>query len=226
MKHNMKRVPMNFIFGTAGFAKEVDWLAEDIYNFGGTDYRPHFFVVEDDNELIGKSINSKPIISESDFALKYGDDINNCFIAVGNPQIKEKIYSNIKSVAPKSRFPSLVHPDVSFDKRDNKVIIGEGSIICSRCVLTTDVVVGKFIHLNLGCTVGHDSSIGDFSTISPGVHISGNVNISEKVFIGTGSVIIERLDICSDIVIGASSTVSKNLELPGTYVGLPARKIR
>ncbi|MEM4313070.1 MAG: acetyltransferase [Thermoplasmata archaeon] len=217
---------MNFIFGTKGFAKEVDWLLEDLFLIQKIDYRADFFVAEDGNENIGKVINTKKIISESYFFDKYSNTDSNCFIAVGSPEIKATIVKKIKSLSPKSKFPNIIHPTVSFDKRKDKVILGEGNILCSKTVLTTDIKIGNFVHLNLDCTVGHDSVIGDYTTVSPGVHISGNVKISENVFIGTGAVILERINICSKVKIGAGATVISDITEPGTYVGTPARKVK
>ncbi len=217
---------MNFIFGAAGFAKEVDWLIEDLFSVQSIDYRTNKFVAEDGNKLIGTTINSAKVIAESDFLNKYASTENNCFIAVGNPILKEKIVQKIKSVHSKSRFPNLIHPTVSFDRRSSKLILGEGNIICSQSVLTTDIKLFNFVHVNLDCTVGHDSIIGDYTTISPGVHISGNVKISEKVFFGTGAVVLEHVKICAGAKIGAGATVINDINESGTYVGTPARKVK
>ena len=217
---------MNFIFGAAGFAKEVDWLIEDLFSAKRIDYRTNCFVAEDGNKLIGTTINSAEVIAESDFFNKYASNENNCFVAVGNPLLKEKIVQKIKSVQSKSRFPNLVHPTVSFDHRPGKLILGEGNILCSQSVLTTDIKLHNFIHINLDCTVGHDSMIEDYTTISPGVHISGNVAISEKVFFGTGAVVLEHVKICAGAKIGAGATVITDINESGTYVGTPARKVK
>jgi UDP-3-O-[3-hydroxymyristoyl] glucosamine N-acyltransferase len=74
--------------------------------------------------------------------------------------------------------------------------------------------------------VGHDSIIGDFVTVSPGCHISGNVKIGDRVFIGTGAVILEKVSICDDVIIGAGAVVAKSITEPGTYVGVPVKKIK
>lgn len=217
---------MNFIFGSAGFAREVDWLIEDLYSIKGIDYRVNFFVAENGNELIGKQINFKRVISETEFFNLYLRSENNYFIAMGNPVIKEKVVKEIKNRSSESRFPNLIHPDVAYDKRPGKISLGVGNIICSKCVLTTDITIGNFVHINLDSTVGHDTIIGDYVTISPGVHISGNVKIGEKTFIGTGAVILEHISICPEVKIGAGATVISDITEPGTYVGVPARKVK
>jgi sugar O-acyltransferase (sialic acid O-acetyltransferase NeuD family) len=217
---------VNIIFGSGGFAKEVDWLIHDIYDATGIDYRANHFVVQDNDISVGKVINGVRVISESEaFAANIAETIN-CFIAVGEPNIKEKIVNKIKSNIKSYIFPVLIHPDVTYDKRPGKVLIDEGSIICSKSVLTTDIHVKSFVVINLGCTIGHDSTVGSYSTLSPGAHISGTVHIAERVYIGSGAVIIQNHTVCGDCLIGAGSLVSKDILIPGTYVGIPARKIK
>jgi sugar O-acyltransferase (sialic acid O-acetyltransferase NeuD family) len=216
---------LNFIIGAGGFAREVDWLIEDIYRHYQVDYRPQNFIASDFDELVGQTINTKLVLSESEFLQKYGSDLMNCFIGVGEPEIKQKICLKLKRTAKRAEFPNLVHPGVSYDKRKEKVSLGEGNIICSNTIITTDVTIGNFVTINVACTVGHDCLIGDFVTLSPGVNLSGRVRLGECVFIGTGARIIERIQVISNTVIGAGATVVRSIEIPGTYVGTPTKMI-
>lgn len=217
---------MNLIFGSGGFAKEIDWLIYDVFNKTNCDYRPDYFVVKEGDPMIGSRINEVAIINESDLFNKVASDNCNCFIAVGEPNIKKLIVNKIKSKLVNYQFPNLIHPDVTFDNRVGKFKLGYGNIICSKSVLTTDIQIGNFVTVNLACTLGHESSIGDYSTLSPGVHISGNVHIGESVYIGTGAVSVQNVSICDDCIIGASSVINKSLIQPGTYIGIPARKFK
>ncbi len=214
---------MNVIFGSAGFAKEVDWLINDLFESKQIDLRPHFFISK---ENIGEVINGVQVITEETYFNNLDNNsTNNVFIAVGSPIIKERIHQRLK-FSESFTHPNIIHPSTIFDKRKEKVKMGIGNIICANNAITTDVVFGNFVHLNLDCTVGHDTQINDYVTISPGCHISGNVKIDKNVFIGTGAVILERIDICENTIIGAGSLVVKSITEPGTYVGTPARKIK
>lgn len=216
----------NFIFGTAGFAKEVDWLISEILASGMEDYSPDFFVGEDSNPMVGKQINSKRVISELEFFKNFSEEPINCFIAVANPIIRRKIYENIILKVKNSNFPNLIHPNVLYDKRGEKILLGYGNIICAGVIITTDVHIDNFVHINLNSTIGHDCIINSFVTISPGVNISGNVTIEENVYIGTGVVLLERLKIVTNCVLGAGAVVNKSIEESGTYVGVPAKRIK
>jgi UDP-3-O-[3-hydroxymyristoyl] glucosamine N-acyltransferase len=92
-------------------------------------------------------------------------------------------------------------------------------------VITIDVSLGKHCHINLNSTIGHDTTLGDYVTVSPGVNISGNVHIGKNCYIGTNASIKEHINICDNTVIGMGSVVVKNIETPGIYVGIPARRM-
>lgn len=211
---------MHVIFGSAGFAKEVDWM---LYEMSQNNYQTDYFVGRD---FVGTTINGASVISDDSFMELLQNPAHiTAYLAVGSPQIRKKIYDSLAQFSQLT-FPSLVHPNLQYDKRLGKVEIGLGSIICGGNILTTDIKIGKFTHLNLSCTVGHDTTIGDFCTLSPGCNISGNVHIGNEVFLGTNAIVLERISIPNGTIIGAGSVVTKTLTEPGTYVGIPAKKIK
>ena len=60
----------------------------------------------------------------------------------------------------------------------------------------------------------------------PGSIISGNCKIGNRVYLGTNSCIREKINICNDTTIGLSSGVVKDINIGGTYVGSPVKKIK
>ena len=56
--------------------------------------------------------------------------------------------------------------------------------------------------------------------------IGGNVNIGHNVYLGSGSNVKEKINICSDATIGMNGAVVKDIITPGTYVGIPTKKLR
>lgn len=212
-----------FIFGASGFAKEVEFYIFETNSNSKIKLDIYAFVVNDSEYQAGNSINGIQIISENQyFSTFHKSKIHNCIIAVGHPALKEKIYNKINCET--TLFPTVIHPSVIYDKRSVKV--GKGSIICPGNLITTEIEIGDFVHLNINSTVGHECEIGNFSTISPGVQISGNVIISTNVFIGTGAAILEKVEITANSIIGASALVNKTIEEAGTYVGMPVKKIK
>ena len=126
-----------------------------------------------------------------------------CLIAIGNPQARKRIVEE--------------NPLLEY--------YSDGLIKCEGAIVTTNVTIGKHVHLNLHVTVGHDCILGDYFTAAPGARISGNVTIGECVYVGSNAVIIEKLTICDNVTIGAGAVVTKDITEPGTYVGIPAKKI-
>jgi len=96
--------------------------------------------------------------------------------------------------------------------------------------ITTNITIGRQVHINIDCTLGHDVSIGDFTTLAPGVHVSGYVHIGSRVYIGTGAVFVhgtesEPLIIGDCVTVGAGACVTSSIEVGQTVVGVPARPI-
>ena len=121
------------------------------------------------------------------------------------------------------KFAILIDPSVILSE---EVKIEEGSIICAGTILTVDIHIGKHVIINKHCTIGHDAKLDNFVTLYPSVTVSGNVHIEECVEMGAGSLIIQRLYVGAKSIVGAGAVVVKNITGSGTYVGVPARKIK
>ena len=104
--------------------------------------------------------------------------------------------------------------------------IGAGSFIQAFCFIGNYSIIGKCCKINIRTNIHHDSKIGSFTDIAPNATILGNVNIGDNCYIGSGSVIREKIKIKNNIMTGIKSAVVKNLNSKGTYVGIPAKKIR
>lgn len=142
-------------------------------------------------------------------------------VVVGDPKNR---YDIVQRLPKETEYFSFIHPSAQIMGDD--VEIGEGSIICANCVITTNVKLGRHAHLNLLSTIGHDCRIGDYFTTAPGAKISGNCNIKNRVYFGTNACVREKIDICDDVTIGLMSGVVKNIVEPGIYVGLPVKRIK
>ena len=211
---------MNLIFGASGHATEIEWLSQVCSESLGHNYRADYFVVPDaspQTEHVGL-----PVITES-AALQMAGPFNG-FIGVGQIQLRHKIWKKFDCAA--SNWPVLRHPAIVFDGRPGHVELGKGSILFPGCTLTSQIRIGSHVHVNVGCSISHDVEIGHFCTLSPGVRLAGKVHLGERVFLGVGALVVENIRICADVVIGAGAVVIRDIVEPGTYVGVPARKIK
>ena len=171
-----------------------------------------FFV--DDHYWDGKNDLILPIS-------KFNPNEYEVVIAIGNPRDRFDI---VQRLPKETKYFTHIHPSVQI--LGNDVEIGEGSIICAGTIITTNVKIGNHTHLNLQTTIGHDCNIGNYFTTAPGAKISGNCKIYDCVYVGTNTSIKENTSIHSLTTIGSNATVVKNIEEPGTYVGVPTKKIK
>lgn len=215
---------MNVIFGAGGVAREVAWLIQEIKRREHIP-APTAFVTSDANWLAEQSIEELPVIRESDYLSVGASGSANVYIAIGLPAAKQRVLALIRANFPCS-FPNLIHPRVTMDCRPGRVILGEGIIIYPSASLTTDIVIGDFVHINPCVTVAHQVRIGNFCTLCPGSNISGNVTIGSGCFIGAGAIVKEGVSIADNCMIGAGAVVVKTITEPGTWIGIPARRMQ
>lgn len=207
------------IFGASGFAREVFFIVKRL----GLEEKINYFVISDNDFIDNNHYQGVPIKSESDFFDGIKDNEIDIIIAVASPNIRKLIHEKIIHKCANVNFPNIIDPSVIYD---DSLKIGMGNIICSGTVLTVDICIKDFTHINLNCTVGHETVIGSFNTISPGCNISGNVKLHNKIFIGSGSVVLEQKSINESITVGAGTIVNRDLIDSGTYVGAPVRNIK
>lgn len=142
------------------------------------------------------------------------------FIAIGNNGIRERIQEEYE--AKGLSVVSLIHPSVI---TGTDVEIEKGTVIMAGVVINSSSKVGKGCIINTSSSLDHDNIIEDYVHISPGAHLAGTVKVGKGSWIGIGATISNNINISSGCMIGAGAVVLKDLTKPGTYVGVPVRKI-
>lgn len=142
-------------------------------------------------------------------------------IAIGSGAARRRI--DAWATAEGREALSLVHPSAVLGR--HRVTLGPGAIVCATAVITTNVRLGRHVHLNLGVTVGHDAVLGDYVTVNPNVSISGNAVLEDEVSMGTCSAVIEGRRIGARTAVGAGAVVVRDLPADVTAVGVPARPL-
>ena len=89
----------------------------------------------------------------------------------------------------------------------------------SATILEEEVTVGAFGN------IGHGAFIGYQTILAPGVLVGGSVQIGRHCFLAQGANIRDNVTIGNRIKIGMGAVVTKNLDEPGTYFGVPARRV-
>ncbi|MGB5502163.1 MAG: acetyltransferase [Polyangiales bacterium] len=198
------------IFGTGGFAREVACVLHDL---GRGDQLAAFHEpdeVHQAHELLGVPVQPQSAFDPAR---------HRAVIGIGNPAVRQKV---VDELPPNTVFDTLIHPSVVISQW---VDVGAGSVLCAGSVLTCQISIGQHCHINLNTTVGHDCTFGDFCTVAPGVNISGSCHFGRRVDVGTQAAFRQNLRICDDAVIGMGAVIVKDIVEPGTYVGVPAKKV-
>jgi sugar O-acyltransferase (sialic acid O-acetyltransferase NeuD family) len=206
-----------YIYGCGGFGKEVLQIILDLAA-NNEEIRCKGFIV-DSGLKPDHAIHGIPVYDDMNMI----SECDEIVIAIGSPSDKAKVCNRILLQRPNIKFSTLVHPRAWLGRQ---VSLGGGSIICAGALITTDIVIGSHVHINIGCTVGHDSIIGDFTTLNPSVNISGGAVLGKGCEIGTGSIVLPKTEIGLWSITGAGSVVNQNLPGNITAVGIPAKVIK
>lgn len=211
------------IYGGGGFGREVACVVRQINDC--------ILSKEEKWNLIGFFDDVLPRGTEIEYGITLGgmDALNsyssplNIVFGIGSPKAVSILHSKITN--PKITFPNIFDPSIQWLDQDN-VQIGIGNVICAQSFVSCNVTIGNFNIINNGVSLGHDCVIGDYNAVMPASRISGGVKIGNRNFIGVNSVVLQYHSIADDITVGAGSVVMKNIRKPGTYVGIPAQKIK
>jgi sugar O-acyltransferase (sialic acid O-acetyltransferase NeuD family) len=172
----------------------------------------------DDDESIKTSMGLEVIGRTAD-AFTYKDEAD-LFVAIGSNATREKIQE--KFIAKGLNVVSLIHPSAVIG---TDVEIGIGTAVMAGVVINSSSRIGKGCIINTSSSLDHDNVIEDYVHISPGVKMAGTVKVGKGSWIGIGSVVSNNVNICSGCKVGAGAVVVKDITEPGTYVGVPVRKI-
>ncbi|WP_158932280.1 acetyltransferase [Acidisphaera sp. S103] len=144
-------------------------------------------------------------------------------VSIGNSRVRERIAGLCETAGAMP--VSIIAPTaVVLDECE----FGEGAVLCSFALVTSNVRVGRFFHANMYSHVAHDCVLGDFVTLAPKAAINGRIQIGDHAYIGTGAVTREGqpgnpLRIGRGAVVGMGAVVTRDVPEGATVIGNPAR---
>ncbi|MBU0941568.1 MAG: acetyltransferase [Bacteroidetes bacterium] len=206
------------IIGAKGFAKEILEICKENNKLKNLVF---YDDISEDIEI--KLYGEFQIIKTLEEAKEYFKDIDNQFsIGLGNPKLRELMYSKFISIGGKITNTISNRSMIStFD-----VEINSGCNILSGVNISNGVKIGIgcIIHYNVNVT--HDCKIGDFVEISPSANLLGHVTIGNFTHIGSNVTILPNIKIGNNVTIGAGAVVSKDIPDNTVALGIPAKIIR
>ena len=165
------------------------------------------------------AIKSTEVIGESNDVYKYIQNFD-IFIGIGNNIKREKIQEKVEFEG--ASIPTLIHPNAIIGRH---VDVGVGTVIMAGAIINCNTKIGKGCIINTGATIDHDNLVEDYTHISPGVHLAGTVKVGRGSWLGIGSVVSNNINIANGSNVGAGAVVIRNITEPGTYIGVPARRV-
>ncbi len=174
----------------------------------------------DDDPKIKKCSNYDVVGTSSDY-YQYISDDTEFFVSIGNHNIRKRIQEKIEKAG--GRIITLLHPKAIISE---DVSLGVGSVVMAGAVINAGTRIGKGTIINTSSSVDHDCTIGDWCHVAVGSHICGTVDVGNGCWIGAGSVVSNDISISDMVLTGAGAIVVDNITEKGTYVGVPAKRVK
>lgn len=207
------------IVGAGDFGREVSWVAERIN--AQTPVWELLGFVDDGAAVQGRTVDGYPVLRPVSWLEAVTDELYVvCSIGTGRvrKQVMERVLAN-----PHLRPAVLIDPAAIVGRNAQ---VGPGCVVCAGTVLAISSRLEAHTIVNLNCTVGHDTVLEPYCTVHPGSNLSGRVHVGACTDIGTGTKIIQGLAVCPGCTLGAGTVVVCDITEPGTYAGVPARRIK
>lgn len=203
------------IIGAGGHAKVI----ADIILKSGDKFEGFL----DDNIEVGTKIDNQEgfkVLGKISSSLKLQEKNPKLefIIGIGNNNIRKNIAEEYNL-----KYYTAIHPTANIGFG---VIIKEGTTVMANACINPFTYIGKHCIINTASIVEHDNIIREYVHISPNATLAGTVVVGIKSHIGASSTIINNVSVSSNVIIGAGAVVVKDITESGTYVGVPARKIK
>lgn len=207
-----------FIVGAGGFGREVFSIVRVLSAVG---LLPHLTGFIDDGPSEVDRIRVEALGSHVVGPVARLTELRDPFMAVlaiGSVGARRSI-DRLLTSSPVT-YPVLVHPDATVGCG---VRLAEGVVVAAGSRLSTNIDVGRHVHVDQNVAVGHDTRIGDFARLNPNACISGCVTVGGGSLVGANATVLQGLDVGADAVVGAGSVVTRSVPASATVKGVPAK---
>ncbi len=134
-------------------------------------------------------------------------NLTNFFIAIGNIQLRRKIYHSLQTKVNKPPI-NAIHKNASISTTVN---LGNGIMVGDGAIVNACTVIGDGVICNTQSVIEHECTIGAFSHIAPGAVLCGNVDIGENSFVGARAVVKQDVKIGTNVIVGAGTVVIRDI---------------
>lgn len=206
------------IIGCGGFGREVHALVEAL-NRVQESYEVLGFV--DDRPAVADlariaDLGAKVVGTVADLS-RWHNPVN-AVIAIGSAADRVAVDNALRG--SRVEWAVLVHPDATIGSH---IRLMEGTVVAAGARLSTNITIGRHVHVDQNAAVGHDCVIGDFARLNPQTCISGAVTIGAGGLIGAAATVLQGLRVGEDSTVGAGAVVTRDVAPGATVKGVPAR---
>ena len=205
-------IPLYFL-GMGGFAKEI-LAAWSQFKLAETHYYAGFF--DDDTKKLHEKGYQGPLNAVK--GLPIGSALLVCFVAT---EAKQRLLNALDH--DHFMFPNAIHLQAQIGQ---EVHFGKGNIICSGCILTTEIELGDFNVMNHYVTIGHHCSLGSCNALMTKAHLSGYVQLGDYNLLAVGSSVLQGKSMGNGNTLGPHACLMNNVGHGQTYLGVPALAVK
>ena len=206
------------VYGAGGHGREVAALIEDA-NSDARTWELLGFLSDNASEH-GQERNGYGVLGGAEWLLRAAPDVG-VVLAIGSSAQRYRVARTLD--ASGRAYPILRHPSAQLTRH---ATLGAGTMLMGGCIVTVNVVVGRFGILNRACSVSHDCRLGDFVTLAPGVMLGGGVKLEEGCDVGIAACAIPGVTVGAWSIVGGGAAIVRSLPNDCTAVGVPARIVR
>ncbi|GEP28564.1 acetyltransferase [Cryobacterium levicorallinum] len=201
------------IVGAGGFGREIFAWLRSSPKFLEREKIDSIVYIDDRDHVSGLPA---PCIGTIEEYVPSGNDKLIC--AIGSPEARQQVVEKIE--ARSGVFVQFLH-DLALVGIN--VVADAGLVVCPNVVISSDIRIGRHVHINSNCTIGHDVVISDFATLSSSCNLTGAVEVGESAFLGTAVTVIPGKTIGAGALVGAGSVVLRDVPPGVTSFGNPSK---
>lgn len=211
------------VVGAGGFGRETLDVIEAMNAAAPTPVWDLLGVLDDSLTDLNRdrlAARSVPFLGGIDDFLQGGDTTVAYVVGIGSPVVRRRVAARFDDAGLVPA--TLIHPSVT---RGAVSVFGPGTVLCAGVTISTNVRLGRHVHVNPNATIGHDTEVHDFVSINPLACISGDCAIESDVLVGASAVLLNGLRVGRGAVLGGAACAVRDVAAGTTVVGVPARPL-
>ncbi len=162
-----------------------------------------------------------PWLGDDDEFLATNNDCQVHIAVVARRDGNMKLRRRIIDMYAGHRHTTLIAPSAIVAERSS---LGDGCAVMCGAIINGAQLGGDCV-VNTGAVIEHACRLGDNVFVGPNATLCGGVTVGRDTFIGAGATIVNGVSVCGGAIIGAGAVVVRDVTEPGTYAGVPAKRI-